>query len=645
MIRSLFGALIFSSVVAACGSSNNGSHACGDGVLDSGEQCDDGNTTSGDGCSSVCKIETANTCGNGTVEVGTEQCDDGNTVGGDGCSATCQTEAPLNCGNGALDAGETCDDGNTAANDGCSAACAIETGYTCTGTPSVCTMIANGNGTCAAPFTIALTGTTTLTGTGSGDTTATTNQVDGDCDGVPSDSAGNDQVFKFTLTAKSDVTIALTTTFYGVVRVMTAACDTKTQVSDHYWHDGCNDDYYSGGDFTAQGLGAGTYYVVIDGEYPEDVGAYTFTITATAGTGTCGDGVYDDNEECDDMNTTTGDRCSATCTLEYDVAEAEPNDDIATAQLITSAHHLIKGSLATGADFDLYKFVLTAPATVEIESYDAMDMASGYTGVSSLTNVDCEANHTDIAILDSVGAVINETSYDGDTDDNDFATCAYLGPLNSDGDTTEGVLAAGTYYIGVADYSGSSERNYIIDVRFSTDTTAAVAPGAGDLKINEVMVADNAADTNCDASTNQNEDEFIELVNVTTHPIDLTGVTLSDDVQVRHTFATTNTGTGSMTLQPGKSMVVWGGGAPACAGVTNFFIASTNQLGLSDAGETVTIKSGTTTVATATFGASVILKSWNLNPDITGTAYVLHDAVTGHVGTYSPGKKSNNTAF
>ena len=31
------------------------------------------------------------TCGNGSVEAG-EQCDDGNTTGGDGCSATCQIE-------------------------------------------------------------------------------------------------------------------------------------------------------------------------------------------------------------------------------------------------------------------------------------------------------------------------------------------------------------------------------------------------------------------------------------------------------------------------------------------------------------------------------------------------------------------------
>src|SRR5207247_9159741 len=31
---------------------------CGDWKLDQGEQCDDGNTTSGDGCSSTCQIET-----------------------------------------------------------------------------------------------------------------------------------------------------------------------------------------------------------------------------------------------------------------------------------------------------------------------------------------------------------------------------------------------------------------------------------------------------------------------------------------------------------------------------------------------------------------------------------------------------------
>ena len=44
-------------------------------------------------------------CGNGALETG-EQCDDGNLLDGDHCSSTCVVEAF--CGNGAVDAGETC---------------------------------------------------------------------------------------------------------------------------------------------------------------------------------------------------------------------------------------------------------------------------------------------------------------------------------------------------------------------------------------------------------------------------------------------------------------------------------------------------------------------------------------------------------
>ncbi len=67
-------------------------------------------------------------CGNGAVEAG-EQCDDGNTANGDGCSASCQTEAPIVCGNGILQNWEECDDGNTIPGDGCSSVCISERYY------------------------------------------------------------------------------------------------------------------------------------------------------------------------------------------------------------------------------------------------------------------------------------------------------------------------------------------------------------------------------------------------------------------------------------------------------------------------------------------------------------------------------------
>ena len=133
---------------------------CGNGVIEPGETCDDGNTSDGDGCSSTCQIEQGwacptpgqlcmklQICGNGKIDPG-EQCDDGNTMSGDGCSSTCQIEpgwscpiaaAPCiaaQCGDGILAGGEQCDDGNTAPGDGCSATCQIEPGWACAASAS-----------------------------------------------------------------------------------------------------------------------------------------------------------------------------------------------------------------------------------------------------------------------------------------------------------------------------------------------------------------------------------------------------------------------------------------------------------------------------------------------------------------------------
>ncbi|WP_373046384.1 DUF4215 domain-containing protein [Vulgatibacter sp.] len=123
---------------------------CGDGRLKGDEACDDGDLDDGDGCSSVCTIESGFVCptagaacrpiqcGDGFVD-GDEACDDSNTTAGDGCSSTCAVETghacpptggachPIVCGDNIVDAGEGCDDGNRVSGDGCSADCASET--------------------------------------------------------------------------------------------------------------------------------------------------------------------------------------------------------------------------------------------------------------------------------------------------------------------------------------------------------------------------------------------------------------------------------------------------------------------------------------------------------------------------------------
>ena len=92
---------------------------CGDGIVDAGEACDDGNAMDGDGCSNMCTVDV---CGDGTVQDG-ESCDDGNQADGDGCSSACVAEV---CGDGAKQPAEECDDGNQADGDGCSSTCTLE---------------------------------------------------------------------------------------------------------------------------------------------------------------------------------------------------------------------------------------------------------------------------------------------------------------------------------------------------------------------------------------------------------------------------------------------------------------------------------------------------------------------------------------
>lgn len=77
------------------------SPACGNGVLEAGEACDDHNLIDGDGCSSSCQIETpAPFCGDGIVN-GSESCDGG--VGTNTCESFGFTEGTLTCTGCAFD--------------------------------------------------------------------------------------------------------------------------------------------------------------------------------------------------------------------------------------------------------------------------------------------------------------------------------------------------------------------------------------------------------------------------------------------------------------------------------------------------------------------------------------------------------------
>ncbi len=145
----------------ACPSSGICPVLCGNGVVDAGEDCDDGNLIDTDQCTLTCRERNCtpgqlcpdgqacpasgicpDLCGNGTVDAG-EQCDDGNPTANDTCLQNCRFRPctpgqicpdgqvcplngiclPLLCGNGVVNVGEACDDGNEIDVDQCSNEC------------------------------------------------------------------------------------------------------------------------------------------------------------------------------------------------------------------------------------------------------------------------------------------------------------------------------------------------------------------------------------------------------------------------------------------------------------------------------------------------------------------------------------------
>jgi cysteine-rich repeat protein len=71
-----------------------GVNVCGDGVVNPGEACDDGNLDTTDACLNTCVVAS---CGDGFVRTGVEACDEGILNGT--CPATCSTSCVINsCG-------------------------------------------------------------------------------------------------------------------------------------------------------------------------------------------------------------------------------------------------------------------------------------------------------------------------------------------------------------------------------------------------------------------------------------------------------------------------------------------------------------------------------------------------------------------
>ncbi|QQR90881.1 MAG: DUF4215 domain-containing protein [Myxococcales bacterium] len=137
------GTLVFSASYQNWGSgepNDNGGQDCGSYWNGTPYQWDDIACTAN--LPSLC--EGPASCGDGIRAPSVEECDDGNTADGDGCSSTCTVETPPVCGDSVIEGVEECDDGNTSNSDGCSSTCTIESGWSCVAEPSVCSFLCTG---------------------------------------------------------------------------------------------------------------------------------------------------------------------------------------------------------------------------------------------------------------------------------------------------------------------------------------------------------------------------------------------------------------------------------------------------------------------------------------------------------------------
>ena len=149
--------------------------------------------------------------------------------------------------------------------------------------------------------------------------------------------------------------------------------------------------------------------------------------------------------------------------------------------------------------------------------------------------------------------------------------------------------------------------------------------------------AGNVGDANGDGTAVFDEDEFVEIYNTGAVAIDMENYTL-EDASVRHIFPA------GTVLQPNSFITVFGGGTPM--GVPGLVqVASTGSVGLSNSGDTVTLKDNIGTVLTTyTYTGAGNNQSIGRNPDFTGP-FVQHTTIDGNGALFSPGIENDDATL
>lgn len=179
-----------------------------------------------------------------------------------------------------------------------------------------------------------------------------------------------------------------------------------------------------------------------------------------------------------------------------------------------------------------------------------------------------------------------------------------------------------------------------------TSTSTKTAQPTYAIVINEILADPDSTfgDANHDGDVDYSDDEFIELINNSSSPIDISSWSIGDVLDIRHTFPT-----GSL-LEPGCGLVLFGGGLPS-GDFGNFLVqvASSGTLGLNDNMEIIYIYDTHLEIITSlSYGEEAgDNQSITRDPDVVGGLPLRkHSLASGSYGAlFSPGIMVNGNYF
>lgn len=482
----------------------------------------------------VVQVGTAG-CGNGFFETSTmEQCEDGNTMAGDGCSATCRFEI----------AGSITDNGDMTftgmiAENGVAAYTVTLTNASylavdtftptagvCSGSSDLYVVVLDSTGTaigeddddglglCAAiipsqdDFAFLQPGTYTVliftldgsalpafaariraVAPGCGNTVQEMGEECDDGNTAGGDGCNNmcvielagtvmggtaDQTFSGAIIPGGALTIAVNITapafFYAETGVPTiGACgttdsDTLLVLTSSTGREVLRNDTFEGRPCARIDVGDASMPA------PIPVGNYRLTVSAPSAMGRvpalqvrvrltpmgCGDGAVNGNEQCDDGNATAdGNGCSAACQFDMSIlVESEPNNTAMTADAlpatVRTATAAVTGGISPAADVDVYAFdVAGAPAALTARTYGRIGRPES----------GCRGSDTILTLTNAAGMTVARNDDIGGGN-----TCSEISMTTTG--TAAGTLAPGRYYLTVSEFLDDGEvPRYFLDVR------------------------------------------------------------------------------------------------------------------------------------------------------------------------------------